>query len=159
MSRLVVALSASLTMLATPVFAANYANEMDDRRCDFQAREIALRISEELGSEYTAAEREAIGRIAQEVCQDYSVQSRSLPVINRPAGSQAASQGMAISTQESSQQASSQPMSSTENQAMAADAEAEIADTASEEENDGILGGLKIIDPEDRVRRPGLKRR
>ncbi len=159
MNRLVVVLSVSLAMLATPVFAANNSNEMDDRRCNLQAREIALRISEELGSDYTAAEREAIGRIAQEVCQDYSAQNSSLPVINRPAGSQAGPQAMPMSTQDSPQQASSQRISSTENQAMTADAEAQSSDTAAEEENDGILGGLKIIDAQDRVRRPGLKRR
>ncbi len=159
MNRLVVVLSASLSMLATPVFAANNNNEMDERRCNLQAREIALRISEELGSDYTAGEREAIGRIAQEVCQDYSAQRGSLPVINRPAGSQAGSQGMPMSSQESRQQASSQGVSSIENQAMVAGDEAQSSDNAAEEESDGILGGLKIIDSEDRVRRPGLKRR
>ena len=87
MNRLVPLLPVLFSMLATPVFAANNANAMDDRLCNLQAREIALRISEELDSDYTATQRDEISRIAEEVCQDYSTQSSTLPVINRPAGS------------------------------------------------------------------------
>ena len=155
MNRLVPLLSLLFSMLATPVFAANNASAMDDRLCNLQAREIALRISEELDSDYTARQRDEISRIAEEVCKDYSTQSSTLPVINRPAGSQA----MPMSAQERSQQATSQRLNASESKAMTSDDVSDTSDSAAEEESDGIIGGLKIIDPEDRVRRPGLKRR
>ena len=155
MNRLVPLLSLLFSMLATPVFAANNASAMDDRLCNLQAREITLRISEELDSDYTATQRDEISRIAEEVCQDYSNQNSTLPVINRPAGSQA----MPMSAQERSQQATSQRLNASESKAMTSDDVSDTSDSAAEEESDGIIGGLKIIDPEDRVRRPGLKRR
>lgn len=159
MNRLVPLLPVLCSMLAAPVFAANNAYAMDDRLCNLQAREIALRISEEMAPDYTAAEREEISKIAEEVCQDYSAQNNSLPEINRPAAAQASPRAMPMSAQEPDQQASSQRMNSSETRVMATGNEEDASDSETEEENDSIIGGLKIIAPEDRVRRPGLKRR
>jgi len=50
-------------------------------------------------------------------------------------------------------------MNSSEPRVMATGNEEDASDSEAEEENDSIIGGLKIIAPEDRVRRPGLKRR
>ena len=64
-----------------------------------------------------------------------------------------------MSAQERSQQATSQRLNASESKAMTSDDVSDTSDSAAEEESDSIIGGLKIIDPEDRVRRPGLKRR
>ena len=66
---------------------------------------------------------------------------------------------MPMSAQQPGQQASSERMNSSETRVMATGNEEDASDSEAVEESDSIIGGLKIIDPEDRVRRPGLKRR
>ncbi len=158
MNRIVPVLPVLFALFTAPVSGANNSNAMADRLCNLQAREIALRISEELDSDYTAAQRDAISVIAEEVCQDYSAQSSAVPVINRPAAAQAGSP-MPMSTRERGQAVAAQGVSSSENQAMAIDDGSNNSNSTEEEESESILGGLKIIAPQDRVRRPGLKRR
>ena len=106
----------------------------DPRACNLQGREIALRISEEVSPDLTAADRARIAAIAEEVCGEYrpAAPASDMPMVSRPAAPQTAPQ------------------------AVTAPAATEPA--ATDEEEDGGLFGLKIIDPADRVRRPGLKR-
>jgi len=99
------------------------------RVCNLQAREIALRISEEVSSTMTSWERSQIVAIAEEVC-----------IGNR-----------AMSSSANFDQAST----SADNMAEAPGDDKDQVD----EEGRGLLGDLKIIDPEDRVKRPGLKRK
>jgi len=90
------------------------------RSCNLQAREIALRVSEEVNSQLRSAERSQIAVIAEEVCLEYAP-----PQGGPRRGPKAA-------------EAKTPPESDDEN---------------------ALPGGLRIIDPEDRVQRPGLKRR
>ncbi len=99
------------------------------RACNLQAREIALRISEEVSSTMTSWERSQIVAIAEEVC-----------IGNR-----------AMSSTTNFDQAST----SADNMAATSGDDKDQVD----EEGRGLLGDLKIIDPEDRVKRPGLKRK
>lgn len=99
------------------------------RACNLQAREIALRISEEVSSTMTSWERSQIVAIAEEVC-----------IGNR-----------AMSSTTNFDQAST----SADNMAATPGDDRDQVD----EEGRGRLGDLKIIDPEDRVKRPGLKRK
>jgi hypothetical protein len=99
------------------------------RACNLQAREIALRISEEVSSTMTSRERSQIVSIAEEVC-----------IGNR-----------AMSSSTNFDQAST----SADNMAATSGDDKDQVD----EEGRGLLGDLKIIDPEDRVKRPGLKRK
>ena len=105
--------------------------------CNLQGREIALRISEEVSDALAAGDRDRIARIAEEVCMSFTAEaapaSSALTVIERPSQDNDASSTQAAS--------------------VSASVEEEIAD-----EDDGVLGGLRIIPAEDRVRRPGLKR-
>ena len=106
----------------------------DPRACNLQGREIALRISEEVSPDLTSADRARIAAIAEEVCGEYrpAAPAADMPMVSRPAVPQTAPQ------------------------AVTAPAAPEPA--ATDEEEDGGLFDLKIIDPADRVRRPGLKR-
>ena len=115
-------LLAVILTLPVIVFGQPSANS---RTCNLQAREIALRISEEVSNELTAAERNQIVVIAEEVCMDIAPPPR----VARP----------------NVQAESASPTASPE--------------ASDEEDEDGLFGDLRIIDPEDRVRRPGLKRR
>jgi D-mannonate dehydratase len=99
------------------------------RACNLQAREIALRISEEVSSTMTSWERSQIVAIAEEVC-----------IGNR-----------AMSSTTNFDQAST----SADNMAATPGDDKDQVD----EEGRELLGDLKIIDPEDRVKRPGLKRK
>ena len=114
------------------------AESMDSRLCNIQGREIALRISEEDGSELTASERSRIARIAEEVCIEFTVEA-------------GATQNSNLAVVESS---SSARVDS--NTGAASGAEPLQEPEAVEEE--GQFGDLRIIKPEDRVQRPGLKR-
>ena len=106
----------------------------DARACNLQGREIALRISEEVSSDLTTADRARIATIAEEVCSEYrpAAPAADMPVVSRPAAPQPAPQAVTVP-------ATPEP-------------------AATDEEEDGGLFDLKIIDPDDRVRRPGLKR-
>jgi hypothetical protein len=99
------------------------------RACNLQAREIALRISEEVSSTMTSWERSQIVAIAEEVC----IGSRAM----------------------SSSTNFNQASTSADNMAATPEDDKDQVD----EEGRGLLGDLKIIDPEDRVKRPGLKRK
>lgn len=116
----------------------------DDRACNQQGREIALRISEEVDSDLSAAERNRIAAIAEAVCVEYSAQAAAMPapapampVVSRPERPQAEAAAVAAPPQ--------------------APAAGNTAEADDEEE--GGLFDIRIIDPEDRVQRPGLKRR
>ena len=114
----------------------------ESRFCNFQGREIALRISEEVSKDLSANERRQIAEIAEEVCQNYYAETAL------------------IQTSESAQSVGSiaakvQP-NSTENLPNIGQQGPQIAPVQDEE---GLLGDLRIIDSEERVRRPGLKRR
>jgi hypothetical protein len=119
------------------------AEDPGNRACNLQGREIALRISEEVSRESSASERNRIVAIAEEVCRDFAVTTagpapENMPVISRPATAQQSAQAVAA------------PVTA------APESAAQVADA---EEDGGLLGDIRIIDPEDRVRRPGLKRR
>ena len=107
------------------------ADNSETRFCNFQGREIALRISEEVSNDLTAAKRSRIAVIAEEVCQDFYAES-----------------GL---RQNSEITLSDAPT--------AAQAQTNIAENETAAEEGGLLGDLKIIESEDRVQRPGLKRR
>ncbi len=106
-----------------------FAVSPDTRACNLQGREIALRISEEISSGMSADDRARIAAIAEEVCGDYSTAAVPVP----PAG-----------------------MPVVSSPAVTAPAAPEKAET--EEDEEGGLFDIKIIDPDDRVKRPGLKR-
>jgi len=129
------------SLLLTPAFL-NAAEGTDSRACNLQGREIALRITEEVSGELTADDRTRIAAIAEEVCLGFapnarnrSAQSGGTPVISRPVASEQATTAVAAP--------------------QAAEAEAQQTD---EEDDGGLFGNIRIIDPEDRVKRPGLKR-
>ena len=134
---------ASLFLLSgMSVKAAEAAEMFESRFCNFQGREIALRISEEVSKDLSANERRQITEIAEEVCQNYYAETAL------------------IQTSESAQSVGSiaakvQP-NSTENLPNIGQQGPQIAPVQDEE---GLLGDLRIIDSEERVRRPGLKRR
>jgi len=106
----------------------------DSRACNLQAREIALRISEEVSSDMSAAERGQIVAIVEDVC----MKSAPLPRVARPNPLNARPAPAEPETQEM---------------------ENVVQEEIEEEDDGGLLGGLRIIDPEDRVKRPGLKRK
>ena len=91
------------------------------RRCNLQAREIALRISEEVSGRISAPERQQIAAIAEEVCLDY-----------------AGNTGMG------------------RRQVMVDQADVEVEDAGDEDE--GLLGGFKIIGRDERPKHGGMKR-
>lgn len=115
------------------------ADAMDARLCNIQAREIALRISEELDSEFSARERSQISTIAEEVCLDLA---------NEFSGPD--SNGLTENTPSGTSPNDNNPADSVQSRPQVDENEAE---------DGGLLGDLRIIDSEDRVRRPGLKRR
>lgn len=122
-----------------PVLAAEYS---ETRFCNFQGREIALRISEEVRNDLTATERSRIAELAEDVCQDFYAES-------------GLRQTSEITLSDSPLAA--QPQTSTaETMPNVRQQEPEIE---SVPEEGGLLGDLKIIESEDRVRRAGLKRR
>jgi hypothetical protein len=134
---------ASLFLLnGMSVNAAEVAEISEARFCNFQGREIALRISEEVSNDLSTNERSQIAEIAEEVCENYYAEIAL------------------IQTSESAQSAGS----------IAAQAQPDSTDNSQNigqqgpliapfEDEEGLLGDLRIIDSEDRVRRPGLKRR
>jgi len=99
------------------------------RACNLQAREIALRISEEVSSTMTSWERSRIVAIAEEVCIGNKAMSSTTNF--------------------------DQTSTSADNMAATPGDDKDQVD----EEGRELLGDLKIIDPEDRVKRPGLKRK
>ncbi len=101
----------------------------DMRACNLQAREIALRISEEVSSAMTSLERNQIVEIAEEVC----IGNRALPSTTNFNQASTSADNMAATHGDDKDQV--------------------------DEEGRGLLGGLKIIGPEDRVKHPGLKRK
>lgn len=115
-------LLAAILILPVSVFGQPSAG---GRACNLQAREIALRISEEVSNELTAEERGQIVAIAEEVCMDIA----SPPRVARP------------------------------NAPAEAETPTATPEAPVEGDEEGLFGDLRIIDPEDRVRRPGLKRR
>lgn len=126
----------------TPVLLSA-AEDPGNRACNLQGREIALRISEEVSPDTSASERNRIAAIAEEVCRDFAVSTagpapENMPVISRPATAQQSAQAVT---------------------APAAAAPEAAAQATDAEEESGLFGDIRIIDPEDRVRRPGLKRR
>jgi hypothetical protein len=136
MKKFPITLLCCLTWMSTNALAA------DARLCNLQGREIALRISEEVSEELSASGRNRIATIAEEVCLDYSEDNaapatQGLPLVSRPASAQ----GVVPAT------AASVP------------APESASETTGEGEDEDGLFNLRIIDPEDRVRRPGLKRR
>jgi hypothetical protein len=123
------------------------AEDAGNRACNLQGREIALRVTEEVSPDTSASERNRIAAIAEQVCLDFAVTTAgpapaNMPVISRPAAAQQPAQAVAA------------PVAGTPETAGPATAAEEAA-----EEDSGLLGDIRIIDPEDRVRRPGLKRR
>ncbi|MBT6042692.1 MAG: hypothetical protein HOH14_04270 [Gammaproteobacteria bacterium] len=134
MNRFFPVLPAALTFLSTIAMnsIAIGAENPDARLCNLQGREIALRISEEVNSALSAEARNQIVEIAEQVCQDYAGQSGSYTVIQRPGPNEAA--GLSVNASEDNS-------------------------LDSEATENGLFGEMKIIEPEDRVRRPGLKRR
>ena len=129
MNRLLLVFSIVWTFFSSTAIGAE---STEDRSCNLQGREIALRISEEVNTTLSAAERKQIAEIAEQVCSDYAGQSNSYTVIERPVMSAQSELSVNEEVDES--------------------VSAESAET-------GLLGDIKIIDSEDRVRRPGLKRR
>jgi len=125
----------ALCLMLLSIQALHAAESMDARLCNLQAREIALRAGEEASLSLSKAQRERLSTIAEEVCIDYA----SRQIISDTGPTQAAPAVAAL-------------------QADAADADA-AQDAEQEEESRGIFGGIKFIDPKDRVRRAGLKRR
>lgn len=124
--------------LALLPYQAVVAASPEDRACNLQGREIALRVSEEVSSDLSATERNRIAAIAAEVCAQYAadipVPAANVPVVSRPAAPQSAAQS-------------------------APAPEAAPAAGEAEEKDEGGLFDFRVIDPEDRVQRPGLKRR
>jgi hypothetical protein len=106
-----------------------FAVSPDARACNLQGREIAFRISKEISSDLSADDRARIAAIAEEVCGDYSTAAMPLPTAGMPVVSRPA---------------------------VTAPAALDKAETGEDEE--GGLLDIKIIDPDDRVKRPGLKR-
>jgi hypothetical protein len=134
MTRLLLVLSATLILFSSIVInsAAIGAESSETRLCNLQGREIALRISEEVNSSFSAKARDQIAGIAEQVCQDYARQSSAYTVIQRPDLNEAGERSVNASVDQS---------------------------VDSESTERGLFGEMKIIEPEDRVRRPGLKRR
>ena len=134
MNRCFPVLSAALIFLSSIAInsIASGAENPEFRLCNLQGREIALRISEEVNSALSAEARNQIAGIAEQVCQDYAGQSGSYTVIQRPGSNEPA--GLSVSASEDDS-------------------------AASESTENGLFGEMKIIEAEDRVRRPGLKRR
>lgn len=139
MKRPVLVLAGCLFHAALPALAAE---SVDERACNQQGREIALRVSEEVSDGLDASGRSRIAAIAEEVCLEFNGAGNAagLPVVARPAQPAAAAPAQAAAG------------------AQAPGAAAEAAGE-TEAEEDGGLFNLRIIDPEDRVQRPGLKRR
>jgi len=102
---------------------------LDMRACNLQAREIALRISEEVSSAMTSWERNQIVAIAQEVC----IGNRAIPSTTNFYQDSSSADNMAAPPEDDKDQV--------------------------DEEGRGLWGDRKIIDPEDRVKRPGLNRK
>lgn len=117
-----------------PLFCSsgNAAENTAERSCNLQGREIALRISEEVNTSISAETRNQIAGIAEQVCMDYASQSNSYTVIERPVMSAQSELSVNEEVDES---------------------------VAVESAETGLFGEMKIIESEDRVRRPGLKRR
>lgn len=110
------------------------AEGMDNRLCNMQGREIALRISEEMNSNLDAGDRSRIAGIAAEVCREFVAEGNApgnMAAMRRPEAGRPAA---------------------------AAAEEADPEEAGEDEERRGLFGNLRIIDPEDRVKRPGLKR-
>lgn len=114
------ALIACLLFLSTTAVAQGNDNA---RLCNLQARELSLRVSEDMSSAFDAEQRQALAILSEEVCLDYF------------------NSGL-------------RPGNLTESKAGDIDAE-----EATDEEGAGLFGDIRMIDPQDRVRRPGLKRR
>jgi hypothetical protein len=106
-----------------------FAVSPDAWACNLQGREIAMRIIEEISSGLSADDRARIAAIAEEVCGEYSTAAVPLP----PAG-----------------------MPVISSPAVTAPAAPENAETG--EDKEGGLFDIKIIDSNDWVKRPGLKR-
>ena len=113
----------------------------DSRACNLQAREIALRISEEVSSDLTSAERGQIVDIAESVC----LENAQPPRIPRPNAASVNS-------------APAEPVTSVQTMAIE-EVEEEESVGVEEEEKSGLFGNLRVIDAKDRVQRPGLKRK
>lgn len=111
------------------------ADAMDDRLCNMQSREIALRISEEVNPDLSARERGQIRAIAEEICLDFASEFPGPESNNLTANGQSGTSRNSDSLQ--SRQDSDE----------------------NEGDESGLLGDLRVIESEDRVRRPGLKRR
>ncbi|MDG2175733.1 MAG: hypothetical protein P8M72_06345 [Gammaproteobacteria bacterium] len=118
------------------------ADNSETRFCNFQGREIALRISEEVSNDLTAAERSRIAEIAEEVCQDFYAESGLRQ-----------NSGITLSDASMAAQAQTSTVENTQNVRQRSPENESAADKS------GLLGDLKVIEPEDRVRRAGLKRR
>jgi len=132
----------SLTLLVQLLPVTGFAASADSRACNQQGREIALRISEEVRGSLDTAERNKIAAIAEEVCLDFAtpaVQSNR-PVIGRPAPAQQANVAAAVAAA---------PETKVESE----------SDEANDADEEGLLGNIRIIPAEERVRRPGLKRK
>lgn len=134
----------SLTLLVQLLPVTGYAASADSRACNLQGREIALRITEEVRGSLDSAERNKIAAIAEEVCMDFASPAAAAPaaqsnrpVISRPSAAQPANAAAPVA-------AAPEPM---------ADSEAE------DEGNEGLFGNIRVIPAEERVQRPGLKRK
>lgn len=124
-------------IFSTLIFPA-LANAADNMRaCNQLGREIALRAAEEITSAISAEQRTQLAVIAESVCLDFQVADADAGTVN---------QGVAVASN-----------ASVGAQADAGE-EVEVGDE-SEEKEEGSFLDLKLIDPADRVQRPGLKRR
>jgi len=133
-----------LPILIIVSMSTSAADMPGNRLCTMQGREIALRVGEELDTALNADERNQIARIAARVCVDFAEEG-NMPVVARPNSDLAA-------------RASSEASAMARSEEVVSDVENDENDE-NEEERKGLFGNLKIIDPEDRVKRPGLKRK
>lgn len=144
----------SLAALMTPMlFAAIVpvtgfgADAMQTRLCNLQGREVALRLSEELDVGLDTEQRAQAAQIAEAVCLEYS-DSTANPTNN----------GLSVIERPEATATRVENVSPAEGFAAQPDTESGT-DADTEEDKNGLFGNLKIIPAEDRVRRPGLKRR
>ena len=103
----------------------------EDRACNQLGRESALRISEQTQLGMSSEQRRNVAAIVEQACLEYSDSGAGLM--------------------------DSQAQNPTAANASGGEATAE--ETSQAEEEEGGFFNLRIIDPEDRVQRPGLKRR
>lgn len=112
-------------LLLLPLSLATQAQTVDSARlCHLQARELALRVSEEMSGDFNAVQRQALTALSEETCLAYFA---------APPGSADRRNSQTEDSGEAGQQV--------------------------QEEKSGLFGDIRMIPPEDRVRRPGLKRR